>query len=99
MRLTKPQEILATNEMLAMLARNKQNGGNGLRTSELRGTSGFHGMKTLSLNQVIRLLRKSGKATPEWGGSYVHTYYIWSLTDEAWAQARLNRKKFFAKVA
>jgi hypothetical protein len=64
MRLTKQQEILVTNEMLKMLARNKQNGGCGLRTSELAGTSSFNGMKTLSLNQVIRLLRKSGKATP-----------------------------------
>jgi hypothetical protein len=99
MRLTKLQEILATNEMLATLARNKQSGANGLRTSDLRGTISFHGMKTLSLNQVIRLLRKSGKATSGLCGSYGYTYYIWNLTDEAWAQARFNREKFFAKAA
>ncbi len=65
MRLTKKQEVRATNELLTLLAKDRQNGGSGLRTSHMRGTAAFHGSYTLSLTQIARLLRKTGKATPE----------------------------------
>jgi hypothetical protein len=96
MRLTKEQEVRATNELLAMLAKDKQSGGNGLRTSEMQGTRAFHGTNTLSLRQIIRLLRKAGKATAELCGSGPYTYNQWTLTDKAWDQVRNRREEFFA---
>jgi hypothetical protein len=82
MRLTKEQEVRATNELLAMLAKNKQGGGFGLRSSEMQGTTAFHGSNTLSLRQIARLLRKSGKVTAELGGSERYSYNQWTLTKE-----------------
>ena len=94
MRLTREQEILATYELLAILAKDKQSGGNGLRTSEMQGTRAFHGMNTLSLRQIARLLRKAGKATAGLCGSGPYTYNQWTLTDKAWDQVRNRREEF-----
>ena len=96
MRLTKEQEVRATNELLAMLASDKQHGGMGLRTSEMRGTCAFHGSNTLSLTQIARLLRKSGKAKAKFCGSGSYTYNQWTLTAEAWNQGCNSREEFFA---
>jgi len=63
MKLTKEEKVQATNELLEMLADDKQNGGKGLRTTQMQGTLIFHGSYSLSLHQIVRLLRKSGKAT------------------------------------
>lgn len=81
MRLTKKQEVRATGELLIMLATDKQNGGFGLRTSEMQGTHAFHGSNTLSLRQIARLLRKSGMAKAEFCGSGPYTYNQWTLTE------------------
>jgi hypothetical protein len=96
MRLTKQQEVQAVNELLAMLANDRQRCGYGLRTSEMRGTRQFHGMKTLSLTQIARLLRKTGKAVAVLSGSPSYSYNLWTLTEEAWDQACNNRYDFFS---
>jgi len=96
MRLTKQQEVQAVNELLAMLAEDRQRGGCGLRTSEMRGTRQFHGMRTLSLTQIARLLRKTAKAAAVLSGSPRFSYNLWTLTEEAWAQACNNRYEFLA---
>jgi|ERR1700675_278068 len=96
MRLTREQEVRVINELLAMLASNRQSGGDGLRTSEMQGTRAFHGGRTLSLRQIARLLRKSGKAVAELSGSERYSYNQWTLTSEAWDQACYNREKLFA---
>ena len=95
MRLTKEQEVRATNELLAMLANDMHHGGLGLRTSEMQGTRAFHGSNTLSLRQIARLLRKSGKAKAKFCGSGSYTYNLWSLTEEVW-KACNSREEFFA---
>jgi hypothetical protein len=59
MRLTKSQEVIATQELLEILERNPK----GLSTTHLSGTPKFHGTKTLRNPQIIRLLSKSGAAT------------------------------------
>ena len=79
MRLTKQQEVQATTELLTMLANDGANGGEGLRTSELRGTTHFHGERTLSRQQITRLLRASGKADSELAGAGARTYNLWTL--------------------
>lgn len=96
MRLTKEQEVRAANELLAMLASDKQSGGMGLRTSEMQGTHAFHGSNTLSLRQISRLLRKSGKAKAKFCGSGSYTYNLWTLTEAVWNQACNSREEFFA---
>jgi hypothetical protein len=96
MRLTTQQEVQAINELLAMLAKDRQRGGFGLRTSEMRGTRQFHGMRTLSFTQIARLLRKTGKAVSILSGSPRYSYNLWQLTDEAWDQACNNRYELFA---
>jgi hypothetical protein len=50
-----------------------------LSTSELSGTPQFHGARTLSNRQIIRLLRESGKAEMEYGGNQRFSYGIWRL--------------------
>jgi hypothetical protein len=55
-RMTKAQEKQATEELLEILA----NYPNGVPTSALIGTKKFHGQRTLSSRQIIRLLRASG---------------------------------------
>jgi hypothetical protein len=79
MRLTKLQESQATTELLTMLADDGAHGGEGLRTSELRGTTRFHGSRTLSHKQIARLLRASGKAEAELAGNGARTYNLWTL--------------------
>ena len=56
MRLTKDQEKQATIELLDRLVEHPE----GLTTTELIGSPGFHGKRTLKPAQLIRLLRKSG---------------------------------------
>jgi hypothetical protein len=91
MRLSKQQEIRATNELLAMLAEDLEwGGGHGLRTSEMRETPRFHGQNALSLKQIARLLRKTGKVVAKLGGSKRFSYNLWNLTDEAWEEALIN---------
>ena len=96
MRLTRKQEVRATNELLAMLANDKQSGGFGLRTSEMQGTPAFHGSNTLSLRQIARLLRKSGKVQAECCGSGPYRYNQWTLSEQAWDQACNDREEFLA---
>ena len=95
MRLSKEQKIRATNELLAMLAKNKQSEVLGLRTSKMQNTLAFHGANMLSLRQIANLLRKTGKATAELCGSGAYGYNEWTLTGEAWDQARNRREEFF----
>jgi hypothetical protein len=71
-------------------------GGMGLRTSEIQGTLAFHGSNTLSLRQIARLLRKSGKAKAKFCGSGSYTYNLWTLPEEVWDQACNRREEFFA---
>jgi hypothetical protein len=96
MRLGKQQEIQATNELLAMLAEDLEwGGGHGLRTSEMRETRRFYGQNALSLKQIARLLRKTGKVVAKMGGSKRFSYNVWSLTDEASKDATINPASFF----
>lgn len=92
MRLSKEQETCATNELLALLARNRQRGGHGIRTFLMCGTPAFHGESTLSLKQIARLLRKSGRAVAKSNRNPRFSYNVWKLTDEAWDQACDNRQ-------
>lgn len=50
----------------------------GIRTSELRGTPEFHGVRTLSSAQIIALLREAG-LTPTQGGYGARTFYTWKM--------------------
>lgn len=82
MRLSKEQEIRATNELLALLRDDWAWGrGCGLRTSEMRGTSSFHGQNALSLRQIARLLRRTGRVVSKPGGSERYSYNVWYLTE------------------
>jgi hypothetical protein len=73
MRLNQDQEKRATSELLSIL----EHGGHS--TSELRGTPQFHGGRTLSNRQIIRLLRNSGRVVEAVGGSGMYTYSFWTL--------------------
>ena len=68
MRLNQEQEKRATSELLSIL----EHGGRS--TSELRGTPQFHGGRTLSNRQIIRLLRNSGRAIESVGESGMYTF-------------------------
>ncbi len=50
----------------------------GAVTSALQGTAKFHGERTLSRAQIIRLLRKAG-AQPTLAGAGMRTYYTWRM--------------------
>jgi hypothetical protein len=52
MRLSKKQAVIATQELLSILAQHPD----GMRTSQLSGTPKFHGARTLSNRQITRLL-------------------------------------------
>jgi hypothetical protein len=97
MRMSKQQEIRATNELLAILADDRHQGGHGLRTSEMRGTPAFHGESALSAKQIARLLLKTGMAIARLNGSPRFSYSVWQLTDEAWDQARKSQSQRLAK--
>jgi len=77
MRLTKSQEVVATQELLNILERHR----NGLPTTQLSDTPKFHGTQTLRNPQIIRLLRKSGGATMTMvgGGNFWKGY--WRLNE------------------
>ena len=64
----------ATRELLDILRRRGPQ-----RTSQLSGTPKFHGSRTLSNRQIIRLLRESGEAKMEYGGNQRFSYGIWRL--------------------
>jgi hypothetical protein len=64
MRLTKHDEVRAMNELLGILASVHPEW---VLTSQLRGTSRFHGSRTLALSQIIQLLRATGRVEERWG--------------------------------
>jgi hypothetical protein len=52
----------------------------GMRTSELSGTKEFHGSRTLSNTQIIKLLRSMPDPVEEsWGGQGNRTYLWWKV--------------------
>jgi hypothetical protein len=79
MRLTKHQEEVATQELLEILRLNPQ----GKSTSNLRGTPKFHGGRTLSNRQIIRLLRKTGQVKETVDGHGMYTRSWWRLNKKA----------------
>ena len=74
MRFRKGREAQATQELLELLAKYP-----GLSTTEMSGTRKFHGVKTLRNPQIIRLLRKSGKAVMQVVGTGNFQKGIWTL--------------------
>ena len=74
MKLTAKDTKNATAELM-MLVRNNP----GVRTSELQGTRAFHGARTLSTSQIIRLLREAGLWPRTCGGGR-RTWYEWRLS-------------------
>ena len=52
MRLSKHEAVIATQELLSILAQHPE----GMRTSQLSGTPKFHGSRTLNNRQIARLL-------------------------------------------
>jgi hypothetical protein len=75
MRLTKKLKEDAIAELLEILRSRPF----GLPTSKLSGTPRFHGERTLSNRQIIRLLNASGRAQSHVAGYGSRTYYIWTL--------------------
>lgn len=65
----------ATEELLAILAQHPE----GLSTSQLSGTPKFHGGRTLSNRQIIRLLRESGRVRESIGGQGTYNCSWWRL--------------------
>ena len=76
MRLTKQDAIEATVELLAMLPDSTRRCP---RTSDLIGTKKFHGTRTLTARQIIRLLRASGRAVEHLNGAGRRTWFTWTL--------------------
>src|SRR5260370_14315710 len=83
-RLNMQQAEAAAHELIEILTANPA----GMRTSALRGTPKFHGGRTLTNRQIIRLLR----ASPEFashelqesvGGQGMYTYSWWTLRKNA----------------
>jgi hypothetical protein len=81
MRLTKRQAEIATQELLEILRHNPQ----GKSTSDLSGTPKFHGGRTLSNRQIIRLLRKTGQVSESVDGHGMYTRSWWRLNKKATA--------------
>jgi len=75
MRLTKKMSEVATAELLEILTRYSP----GVSTSDLSSTPKFHGERTLSNRQIIRLLNASGRAQSTLSGYGSRTYYVWTL--------------------
>jgi len=71
MRLTKETAALATQELLERIRKSP-----GISTTDLLGTKHFHGMRTLSSAQVIKLLRSAG-LQPTLEGAGNRTRYSW----------------------
>jgi hypothetical protein len=78
MRLNKSSVALATQELLEMLRYHPE----GLRTSEFNGTRSFHGVRTLSSYQVIKLLRASGRAEGRMEGGGKFWAMRWKLVSK-----------------
>jgi hypothetical protein len=76
MRLTSDRQIIAREELLARLKSTP----NGLSTNQLRGTNHFHGEKTLSAKQVVRLLRRTGQAEEYCSGAGVRAFTLWKFS-------------------
>jgi hypothetical protein len=74
MRLTKEMAQQAKNELLEILAQHP-----GQTTSELSGTPQFHGARTLTNRQIIRLLRSTGKVVEFVVGYGMRTATGWRL--------------------
>jgi hypothetical protein len=94
MKLSKEQETRLTNAMLDMLADARLLGREGLRTVDIQRKLGGE----ISLSQIARLLRKSGRASVR----SVYYHNLWSLTpDELLARfsdgSQLYRKKAEAR--
>jgi hypothetical protein len=75
MRLTKQLATIATQELLSCLRSNPQ----GLFTRELVGSPKFHGHRTLSHYQIIKLLRASGEVTERWVGGGHRWSLLWKV--------------------
>lgn len=88
MRLTKQQAITTRNELLEMLAEDREWDGRGLRTLDM--WAAFQGDNALSLKQIARLLRTTGKVAAKPGGAKGLSRKVWTLTDEAWEEAFAN---------
>jgi hypothetical protein len=80
MRLTKHDEVRATNEWLGTLASVHPEW---VRTSQLRGTRRFHGGRTLSHSQIIRLVRASGQVEERVGGNERFSFLEWRTKSRA----------------
>lgn len=83
MRFTRRSKIEAQHELIQLLLKHPE----GLRTSELRGTSKFHGERTLSNRQIINLLRPLNLVTAHVGRQGMRTYLLWRVNE----LARKNR--------
>jgi hypothetical protein len=75
MRLSKSDAVAATEELLSRLGAEPA----GLPTSEFPGSPRFHGHRTLTNQQIIRLLRKSGKAVGRLQGIGRRTWLQWTI--------------------
>ncbi len=78
MHLDYQDERRAHLELLSILYRNPE----GKRTSELSDTPKFHGERTLTADQIRRILRKSGCTREQTGGSGMRTFTCWTLLPE-----------------
>jgi len=96
MRLTKQQAITARNELLEMLAEDREWAGCGLRTSEM--WAAFQGENTLSLKQIARLLPTTGKVAAKSGGAKGLSRKVWTLTDEGWEEAFANPDSLYESL-
>lgn len=92
MRLTKRDKRKAIEELISML----RNHAHGLSTSELRGTPQFHGIRTLTNRQIIRLLRASGASKEILAGQGKRTFYVWKFKQPS---AKLKESTKRAEVA
>lgn len=74
-RLTAEHKDVATKELLEILKAHPD----GISTRDLSGTPSFHGKRTLTNRQIIRLLKAGGQAKATWGGLGNRMYYVWKL--------------------
>jgi hypothetical protein len=88
MRLTSQQAIMVRNDLIAMLAEDREWDGRGLRTLDM--WAAFQRDSPLSLKQIARLLRATGKVVAKPGNSKGLACKVWTLTDEAWEEAFAN---------
>jgi hypothetical protein len=75
MRLTNELATVATVELISRLRSEPQ----GLTTRELVGSPRFHGARTLSHKQIIRLLRASGQVREGIFGGGCRSCLLWKI--------------------